>query len=195
MRNPQLVNRIRRSLIAEHQKLVWRKAQRIRTAALKEQRRLFSYMVAQSVDVMSAPRLGSYTVYWKPLSESWVERKGFDEFYIDKGKLAQTLLRRHARSLFGEALVYIDTPTKTFRVRPGPAPVRFLRAPVEHTMIRIVPFPDLDLNETNAAEAIVSDGDTVTYGKLTKNHRPLVTPFMKWWVQIHMRRLIEEYKL
>ena len=174
-------------------KAAWRKAQKVRDRVERLVSGFFKELVTVGIDVLQPPDLGDYTPDWEPLSDSWIERKGGEEFYFATGALEATLRGKNTTSVFGRPQVFLDWNGGSRKVTAGAIAEYKETQKLTGLKIRVIPFPRA--TEFNA-EALVGGGDdTKTFYKLVNpgghKFRPLITPFLTWYIRVKIRRAMK----
>lgn len=140
----------------------------------------YKTFVQKAIDVPSAPDLGSYTPFWKPLKPNYQKLKekvapgaGFFRY---KGDLKEGLLR-----LSPEAL--------------GPSTIKFVRIPnhlkkgtINEFRMELEPLPRLrNLRGIRLIEAVAQSGSSGVSMRLAafrgRMTRKVVEPYVGWWVK------------
>lgn len=175
-------------------KTAWRSAQRARDRVEKLLSHFFEELVTVGIDVLEPPNLGQFTPEWEPLSQSWLDRKGGDEsFYYHTGALERTLLRKSTTGVFGRPQVFLEWAGGSKKVDAGVAPAKYIGPRLVGLKIRVVPFPRL--TTAWGAEELVAGGNETTFFKLTNPDgnrlRPLVSPFIHWYVSVRVRNAMK----
>lgn len=174
----------------------WRRAQKLRAAVERAVDHVFQEMVTVGIDVLDAPDLGAYTPHWEPLSDSWEARKGFDEFYFHTGALEQALLGKNTQRQLGRPQVFLEWPGKSIKVHAGQPAAKYEDELPAAYYVRVLPFPRLDSVQGDVGAAgLVATPGTETFYKLVGPHgldqRPLISPFLQWWIHIRMKRIMK----
>lgn len=170
----------------------WKRAQRVRAKAEKLAEKLaenfFKELVHVGINVPGPPALGRFTPHWEPLSNSWLDQKfPEDNFYFESGALERALLAKSTQNIFGRPQVDLVFQGKRLRVNANDPAKKYggARGPFK---IVLRPFPRA-FGQT--AEAAVARPGSETFFKLMnpRGHyfRPLVTPFLRWYVHTKMR--------
>lgn len=173
----------------------WRRGQKLREQVTELMSDFFITLSNIGIDVAGPPDLGRYTPAWKPLSQSWIDRKGGDEnFYFDEGKLQEDLLRRKPQRLFGRPVVWLAyNGSSAIKVNAGPPPAKYNlgRVTREYELI-YTPYPRVQ--DFEDVEMIFGDESMIRY-KLSNykggKDRPLLTPFAQWYLHIFLKRKIK----
>jgi hypothetical protein len=171
----------------------WRKGQKLRKALEQATGHIFQELVTASVDVLQAPDLAAATVEWAPLSDSWSERIGHEEFYFDTGDLERTLLGKDSQveRLLGRPQVFLETPSQKLKITSVKPPKKYKDLDVSKLMIRAVPFPRLDVSTWGEAEDLILGKFSDDWWKVMGHNRWMITPFFRWWLRVRTRRIMK----
>lgn len=175
-------------------KAAWRKGQKLRLALDEAVIHIFQELVTVSVDVLRAPDLGSASVTWRPLSDSWIERKGgMEEFYFHTGELEQTLLSKDGQELriLGRPQVFLDVGGQSLKITSIKPPKKYKGMPMAGLKIRAIPFPKLDSAVWGAVEGLVFEEGSKDWWKIMGGQRWMMTPFFRWWIKVRTKRIIK----
>ena len=173
------------------------------------QSNFFTTLAMKTIGAESAPSLGAYTPNWEDLSTSYTSRKKKrgKGFYQYTGRLRQSLLRSKATTAFGKPLVLL---TSGGRYRDQNVYVQNNRA---RTVVgKFVSLESLRRNKSIQAAIIVDIYPTLTESlkrgkidegkyfsdniaiKMTnykgKRWRPILAPYMNWWLEVKAREAV-----
>lgn len=178
----------------------WEKAQWLRQRVTDLTEHFFKELIEAGVDVEGPPNLGDYTPYWEPLDENWLIRKGDSGFFYGLGTgghLETTLLGKTTVNIFGLPQVFLEWNGGSRKINAGEIALHFEGDKLSGLSIRVLPFPRLEKFE-DADELVTGGKDTAAYGKLTNyGHggivRPLITPFLTWYVRVKITNAIRGF--
>ncbi len=179
----------------------WRKAQKLRQYLEHLTVGFFEELVSVGLDTEGPPSLGIYTPNWEPLSENWAARKGHDNFYYATGALERTLLRKSTVGVFGRPQVFLDFGGRSVKVTAAAPAPKYEQVLARGLSIRMIPFPRLGQDgdiSTGEPEELVSGGNSTVYYKLSNPkhtfQRPLVSPFIQWYLHDKIRKAVRNLK-
>lgn len=212
------VSQMMRALIAEAADGVFEQkedlAERIRLRVQRENRQFFRVLAAKAMDAPDAPDLGPHTPSWKPLTRKyreWKRRHGLSQnFYMKTGKLEAQLRSLRASSKLGQPRVsyqrggYAVSSSVRQEITPGGrtryrdiATGRFVSAAAAFIFRPSTLFIDVApmVSDAKDLEVAMFGRRSMIENKL-KNawkqmDRPILGPFMDWWMDIHIRRIVE----
>jgi hypothetical protein len=169
----------------------WRRAQRVKRNVERLVKNFFVELTTVGIGVPGPPRLGRFTPHWEPLSDSWIERKGHDDFYFHTGALEQALRRKSTDGIFGTPVVRLNFSGHSVKVTSLSPPKKYSDSDGPFTL-QVTPFPKV--TSLDDVEAVVAEPGTKTFFKLINprgnSFRPLVSPFTAWYIHTKIRNAL-----
>lgn len=189
---------IKNTFVSALDKSVTRRAEQIATKmdmlVKKAQKTFFAVLAGKIIGATSAPSLGQYTPNWKPLTKSYqdyrlkrrgVARSKFYEFNSRKNPQGKATLKDLLASAKAETA--FGTPL----ARKGRSGRR--------NAVVVYPFPKVtdNLRSGEIDEKNYLKGRNRGIAWRLRNFqgsrlRPILQPFMLWWLDVKMKQLIRE---
>lgn len=182
------------------------------------QQDFFTSLATSISGASGPPRLGAYTPFWKPLSDSYTERREFtqdvaeNEYFRFSGKLETTLSKLNPKTFLGIPVISYKQGGVTKRLTENyKAPASSKGVEVLRARIEIDLFPKIAGAIEVIDEAELFDGVKLTWiserrGKKTtttpisyrlKNYqgageRPIMEAYLKWWLNVKAKREVRK---
>lgn len=205
--NPDIIkNAFSAILEVAFESTVARRVEKIQQIVDREHHKFFSIMADKIIAVTQPPDLDGYGKDWYALEPSYTSRrKGVDPnaWYKNTGNLSGTLKRMNVTRSFGTPTITsgqvgtygrqkvnvtnnVATIIKTGRAIPLEK-IKNLRY-----TINIDLFPKITEDTSSGSIDVRSYLTGKTGYKLTNYHegRPIVTPFIRWWLNVQMKNKI-----
>lgn len=173
------------------------------------QAEFFFVFVQKVIGATRAPSLGTFTPYWEPLGEAYVDRRyerfGVEDnqFFLASDKLRTALESMDARTTFGTPTVVFDDgaffraageiykPAGKYETEPRAKIVIDLFPKVEGKL------SDIDVNKFftkrfKNGNRMLPISVKLLGGYGPTSRRPIVPNFMQWWVNNRARQIIKK---
>lgn len=168
----------------------WKRGQRVRARVEEMAKTFFQELANRGTNVLAPPELGKYTPVWEPLSEEWADEKGHDAFFYDTGAFQRALLAKDPTTVFGRPQVFLDWEGGSRKITASNLSIKWQGQKLAGLKIRVIPFPKWGNGES--AEELVAGGTNnyiwwVLGSPRGRWERPLLTPFVSWWIHGKLR--------
>ena len=200
-----LENYIYSKLAQEVDKKEQQIADRVETALIKLQSKFFKTLASMVIDAESPPDLDEDTPTWTKLNPKYLaykKKKGYGKgFYSFKGSLAQSWRQQQAVTAFGSPLVSAhDTKGGALPAGGGVyrnAKGRFTSGVGGRTRVlkvNLYPFVEENIQIAQGPEfegKYLSKSQAIRVtNKRGGRDRPIVIPFMRWWLKVKAKQTI-----